>query len=57
MKLKKYYIPILLENFKEVTNDIMLHGRSHENCIDINCTKLQPIQLVHRIPIYWISVR
>lgn len=36
------YAPILLQNFNESISHMLLHGRRHENCIDIYWTILQP---------------
>ena len=41
--IKKHYISTLLKNLKESTDDMMLRGRRHENCIDIHWIKLQHI--------------
>ena len=37
----KSYIPFLLQNMKESTEDMRQNGKCHENCIDIYWTKLQ----------------
>lgn len=40
--IRQSYIPKLLQNMKESTEDIKKNGKRHENCIDIYWTKLQP---------------
>ena len=40
--ISQHYVPVLLKNLRESTTDMVLHGRRHENCIDIHWTTLQP---------------
>ena len=40
--IRQSYVPKLLQNMKESTEDIKKNGKRHENCIDIYWTKLQP---------------
>ena len=41
--IRRDYLPILLQNMKESMYDMERYGKTHENCIDIYWTKLQPI--------------
>uniref|UniRef100_A0A6C0KWT7 Glycosyltransferase n=1 Tax=viral metagenome TaxID=1070528 RepID=A0A6C0KWT7_9ZZZZ len=40
--IARTYIPTLIRNMKESTMDMQLHGKRHENCLDIHWTLLQP---------------
>jgi len=40
--IRQSYVPILLQNLKESTEDMQKNGKRHENCIDIYWTRLQP---------------
>jgi len=37
-----HYLPTLLQNMLEATYDMERYGKTHENCIDIYWTRLQP---------------
>ena len=41
--IRREYIPALLQNMKEAMYDMERFGKTHENCIDIHWTKLQPV--------------
>lgn len=41
--ITRAYLPTLLENFIESTTDLQLHGKQHDNCLDIYWTRLQPL--------------
>lgn len=36
------YVPTLLQNMRESTTDMRIRGKTHENCVDIHWTILQP---------------
>ena len=40
--IRQSYVPTLLQNLKESTEDMQKNGKRHENCIDIYWTRLQP---------------
>jgi len=40
--IRSHYLPILLQNMLESTYDMERYGKTHENCIDIYWTRLQP---------------
>lgn len=40
--IAQHYVPTLLQNFRESTDDMVANGRRHENCIDIHWSLLQP---------------
>ena len=41
--LNTQFVPTLLHNFEESSNDMKLNGVIHENCLDIHWTVLQPM--------------
>jgi len=40
--IRSSYLPILLQNMRESTMDMIIRGKTHENCVDIHWTSLQP---------------
>lgn len=40
--IRSSYLPTLLQNMRESTMDMMIRGKTHENCVDIYWTSLQP---------------
>jgi hypothetical protein len=40
--IRSSYVPILLQNMRESTMDMLTRGKTHENCVDIHWTTLQP---------------
>jgi hypothetical protein len=40
--IRSSYVPILLQNMRESTMDMLTRGKTHENCVDIHWTILQP---------------
>ena len=40
--IRSSYLPILLQNMRESTMDMIIRGKTHENCVDIYWTSLQP---------------
>jgi glycosyl transferase family 25 len=39
--ITKAYLPVLLQNFIESSNDMQIRGRHHENCLDVHWYILQ----------------
>ena len=40
--IRSSYVPTLLQNMRESTMDMIIRGKTHENCVDIHWTTLQP---------------
>ena len=40
--IRSSYVPTLLQNMRESTTDMIIRGKTHENCVDIHWTTLQP---------------
>jgi hypothetical protein len=40
--IRSSYVPTLLQNMRESTTDMLTRGKTHENCVDIHWTTLQP---------------
>lgn len=40
--IRSSYVPTLLQNMRESTMDMRIRGKTHENCVDIHWTILQP---------------
>jgi GR25 family glycosyltransferase involved in LPS biosynthesis len=40
--IRSSYVPTLLQNMRESTMDMLIRGKTHENCVDIHWTILQP---------------
>lgn len=40
--IRSSYVPTLLQNMRESTMDMIIRGKTHENCVDIYWTSLQP---------------
>jgi len=40
--IRSSYVPTLLQNMRESTMDMLTRGKTHENCVDIHWTTLQP---------------
>ena len=40
--IRSSYVPTLLQNMRESTTDMRIRGKTHENCVDIHWTILQP---------------
>lgn len=40
--IRSSYVPTLLQNMRESTMDMQIRGKTHENCVDIHWTILQP---------------
>ena len=40
--IRSSYVPTLLQNMRESTMDMIIRGKTHENCVDIHWTSLQP---------------
>ena len=40
--IRSSYVPTLLQNMRESTTDMLTRGKTHENCVDIYWTSLQP---------------
>lgn len=41
--LNTQFVPTLLHNFEESSNDMRLRGKRHTNCVDIHWSVLQPV--------------